>query len=178
MQSDDHKTWPSDACAHTQVLKAADLAAASDASQDAIDFILVMLAKEAPGHFELCGTTMPSFKVGFYKQTAAQLAEDEPIVAALVATGRERNGVYSGTMQAVARAAGQRPDAVQHTLQRLAGAGQVHLEADKEPAVAVRVHGAAPPGLARSVHARLHRLQQHAVCSTTSSICMCWDGVE
>lgn len=141
----------------------ADFAAASDAAQDAIDFILVLMSKVAPSYISLHGTTMPSFKVGFYKQTAQELAAQEPVIAALVAAGRERGGVYSATMQAVAKVALQPPDAVQHALQRLAGAGHVHLEAGREQAIAVSVRDEAPAGLAKDVHMRLQRLQQLSV---------------
>ena len=149
-----------------QVVPMADLTKAADTSQEGVDLLLTLLTDCAAHSMQLLGSTMPSFKVGFYKQSATELAQAEPVIAALVATGNERQGVFTGRMEAVARRAGAVPDAVQHTLQKLAAAGQVHLEASKEPAVALSV--AAQPGqdvtaLARPVHARLQRLQQRAV---------------
>lgn len=148
-----------------QVIPAADLTKAADCTQDSLDFLLALLAACAPASVRLLGSAMPSFKLAFYKQTARQLAESEPVVAALVATGRERQGVFTGKMEAVARASGLAPDLVQHALQRLAAAGQVHLEAAREQAVALalRPRPAALPALSRIVHTRLARLQLQMV---------------
>lgn len=148
-----------------QVVPMADITKELDGTQEAADFLLAMLADSAPQHVTVLGSTMPSFKVSFYKQTAAELAEKEPVIAALVATGRERLGVLSGKMQAVAHASGLPPDAVQHALQRLAAKGQVHLDGAREPAVALRLRGtlAELPVTARDLHARLTRLMQSTV---------------
>jgi hypothetical protein len=143
----------------------ADLTKAADATQECIDFLLSMLADLLPGQVTLLGPTMPSFKLSFYKQTATQLAAAEPVIAALVATGRERKGVYAGRMEAIAHAAAITPDGVQHVLQRLAAAGHVHLDASREPAVALWLKGRPEglPAVARTLHGRLCRLQQQMV---------------
>jgi hypothetical protein len=149
-----------------QVIPTSEITKAADATQDSADFLLALLATCAPGHIRLLGSTMHSFKIGFYKHSAAELAADEPVIAALVATGHERGGLFTGRMEAVARRAGVPPDAVQHALQRLAAKGQVHLEAGQEQAAAIAVAGRPAAGvraLAKVVHARLAALQQRMV---------------
>lgn len=153
----------------------ADLTKALDGTQEAVDMLLAMLADKAPEHVSLLGSTMSAFKVSFYKQTACELAEAEPVIAALLATGRERMGVLTGKMQTLAHASGLPPDAVQHALQGLAARGQIHLQSTGDAAVALRLCGklAQLPVTPRELHARLGRVQQSVVRQISPMMLSC-----
>lgn len=136
---------------------------------DAVELVLAVLGRAAPRAALPLGSTMANVKVACYKRQPEEVAADEPVFAALMAAGRRRNGTFSASMQAVARAAGVAPDAVQDTLQRLAGRGEVHFEASGDSSVAVRVreddpawHGGTA-GIARRVFERLEGIQRATV---------------
>jgi hypothetical protein len=152
-----------------------ELAKAADTTHESIQILLAMLEGQASNHMSLLGTCMLSFKVGFYKTAAAELAEEEPVIAALVATGRERQGIITAHMQQVAQASGCVPDAVQDVLQRLAASGDIYLEATGERALALLV--AERPEdtscLCLELHARLSRLERTMVSLTVVFEILC-----
>lgn len=136
---------------------------------DAVELVMAVLGRVAPRAAAPLGGTMASVKVACYKRPPAEVAEEEPVFAAVMAEGRARNGTFSACMQRVARAAGVAPDAVQDALQRLAGRSEVHFEATGDASMAVRVCEEDPvweggvAGIARRVFERLEAVQAAAV---------------
>lgn len=136
---------------------------------EAVELVLAVLGRVAPHAAAPLGGTMASVKVACYKRRPEEVAEEEPVFAALMAVGRARNGTFSASMQAVAREAGVAPDAVQDALQRLAGRGEVHFEAAGDKSMAVRVREDDPMWdggvsvIARRVFERLLGIQAAAV---------------
>jgi phage tail tape-measure protein len=153
-----------------QVLPLPELAKAGDTTNESVNLLLAMLEAQASHCVSLLSSCMLSFKVGFYKRTAAELAEAEPVVAALVATGRERRGIITAHMQQVAQASGCVPDEVQDELQRLAASGHIYLEGTGELAVALRLAERPEDStcLCRELHACLSGME-HTIVSLALS---------
>lgn len=136
---------------------------------EAVELVLAVLGRVAPAAALPLGGAKATLKVACYKRQPEEVAAEEPVFAAVMAVGRVRNGLYTASTQAVARAAGVAPDAVQDALQQLAGRGEVHFEASGDASVAVRVQEDDPvwdggaASLARSVFERLQGIQTAVV---------------
>lgn len=81
------------------VLQLRDTAQEAQITLDAIQTMLALLERVAPDAVRVLGNVMPAFKVACYKRKAEELAEREPLFAAIQSVARVRNGTLSAKMQ-------------------------------------------------------------------------------
>lgn len=81
------------------VLQLRDAAQGAQITVDTIQTMLALLESVAPNAVRVLGNVMPAFKVACYKRTAEELAEREPLFAAIRSVARVRNGTLSAKMQ-------------------------------------------------------------------------------
>ena len=85
------------------VLQLRDTAQGAQITLDTIQTMLALLERVAPEAVRVLGNVMPAFKVACYKRKAEELAEQEPLFAAIQSVARVRNGTLSAKMQVCTR---------------------------------------------------------------------------
>lgn len=81
------------------VLQLREAAVAAQVTVDTIQTMLAMLEKTAPSAVRVLGNVISSFKVACYKRKAEEVAEREPVFAAIQSVARVRNGTLSAKTQ-------------------------------------------------------------------------------
>lgn len=81
------------------VLQLRDTATGAQITLDTIQTMLALLERAAPNAVRVLGNVMPAFKVACYKRKVEELAEREPLFAAIQSVARIRNGTLSAKMQ-------------------------------------------------------------------------------
>jgi hypothetical protein len=81
------------------VLQLRDIAQGAQVTVDTVHTMLALLERVEPNTVRVLGNVMPAFKVACYKRKAADLADREPLFAAIQSVAHVRNGALTAKMQ-------------------------------------------------------------------------------
>jgi hypothetical protein len=140
------------------VLPSRKLSAEIDMPEDSIEAVLSYLEANDPCHLRVLPKTSVSAKVSFYAATPEALAEEHPIVRAVLAScPNPRNGLYSMPTARLAAVAQKTPGLVLQDLQQMAQLKLIGFELSGEQGPAFEVVHAPEDldMLAGTVHRRL-----------------------
>ena len=147
-------------------LNSKKLGAEIDMQEESIEAVLGYLEADETPHVKVLPKGALSVKVSFYSKAAEEMAEEHPVVRAVLSLcQRPRNGLYTVPTAKLAEAAQKPPGAVLQDLQALAQQNLIGFDLSSEMGPAYEILRDSPniEELAESVHARLSMMLRYQV---------------